>query len=49
MASVQGMAATLGGHADSRVLRTYNNFPLLAIEVNENALEALRGPPASSP
>ena len=45
MASVQGMAATLGSSANSRVLRTYNNFPLLAIEVNENALEALQRAP----
>jgi YD repeat-containing protein len=48
MAGAQSMAATLGGHqsaGNSRVLRTYENFPLLAVEVSVNALQALQKAP----
>jgi hypothetical protein len=45
MSEAHGMAGTIGGSANGRVLRTYDHFPLVAIEVNANALEALRRAP----
>jgi YD repeat-containing protein len=48
MGAAQSMAATLDaqqGAGNSRVLRTYRNFPLLAVEVSVNALQALQKAP----
>jgi len=48
MAGARSMANTLGAQqsaGNSRVLRTYENFPLLAVEVSVNALQALQRAP----
>jgi subtilisin family serine protease len=48
MDRARGLAATFGDHqakGNGRVLRTYDNFPLLTIEVSANAVEALRRAP----
>jgi len=47
MAGARSMAASLDADrgAGSRVLRTYENFPLLALEVSANALQALQRAP----
>jgi hypothetical protein len=48
MADARSLASTLGAQqsaGNGRVLRTYQNFPLLALEVSVNALQALQRAP----